>query len=166
VILTEAFIFSSFPNKTLKLPQKSKNFPEIAKVFENKFKIGEIRNIKQISIDKAEVRSSFKYNSLDNDELHVLLSDVEWVKQEKHLKFIKRNYKGYIQFKISYDDNPSGEFEMKSEIVDYSFRPGSGFFSFVIGFVETAYLVPRQRNDIIEEIDKFIQDNQILEKLK
>ncbi|NEO67120.1 MAG: hypothetical protein F6J98_44925, partial [Moorea sp. SIO4G2] len=126
--------------------------------------------LKTIFIHKAEVIDKFIKSPGQDDEsheLHVLLSEVEWSKQEKHLKFLKRNYKGYIKFKIIYKPNPTGNFQIKNtQIIDYSFRPGSGILSFVIGFGETAYLVPRQRNDVIEEINKIIRDNQVLEKLK
>ncbi|NEO48369.1 MAG: hypothetical protein F6K55_31330 [Moorea sp. SIO4A3] len=164
VILAEASIFSIIPTKTAKLDKKLDNYPKIAKLFEIK-NIGKPDSLKKISIHKAEVRVIMRKSPLKPNELHVLLSDVEWIKWEK-IRLIKRNYRGYIQFKISYDANPSGEFEMESEIVDYSFRPGSGLLSFVIGFVETAYLVPRQRTYVINLIENIIEENQVLEKLK
>lgn len=168
VIVGEAFIFSILPTKTVKLHQNFHNYPEIVKVFEKQH-LTKHNNLKKIFIHKAEVIDKFIKSPGKDDEsheLHVLLSEVEWTKEEK-LKFIKRNYKGYIKFKIIYKANPTGEFKIKkTQIIDYSFRPGSGILSFVIGFGETAYLVPRQRYNLIKKIENIIEYNQVLDKLK
>ncbi|AOY82652.1 MULTISPECIES: effector-associated domain EAD1-containing protein [Moorena] len=168
VIIGEAFIFSIFPTKLVKSPENFHNYPEIVKVFENQH-LTKHYNLKKIFIHKAEVIDRFIKNpGKDNElhELHILLNDVEWTKEEK-LRFLKRNYKGYIKVKISYNDNSTGKFKIKkSQIIDYSFRPGSGILSFVIGFGETAYLVPRQRYNLLQKIENIIEDNQVLEKIK
>ncbi|NEP52066.1 MAG: hypothetical protein F6K65_26020 [Moorea sp. SIO3C2] len=169
VIVGEAFIFSILPTKTVKLHQNSDNYPEIVKVFEQKH-LTKHNNLKTIFIHKAEVIDKFIKSPGKDDEsheLHLLLSDVEWTKEEKYFKFIKRNYKGYIKLKIIYNANKTGYFKIKNtQIIDYSFRPGSGILSFVIGFGETAYLVPRQRYNFLYKIEKIINENQVLEKLK
>ncbi|NEO80133.1 effector-associated domain EAD1-containing protein [Moorena sp. SIO4G3] len=169
VIVGEAFIFSILPTKTVKLHQNYHNYPEIVKVFEQQH-LTKHNNLKKIFIHKAEVIDKFIKSPGKDDEsheLHVLLSDVEWTKEERYFKFLKRNYKGYIKIKIIYHDNITGDFKIKNtQIIDYSFRPGSGLLSFVIGFGETAYLVPRQRYNFIDKIENIIEENQVLEKLK
>lgn len=166
VMVVEASLFSVLPTKTGKLPENFDNYPEIAKVFEIK-DIGKPNSLKKVSIHKAEATGIIRKSPLKPNELHLLLSDVEFIKYEKKLRrVIDRNYRGYIQYKINYKPDCSGDFEMESQIVDYSFRPGSGILSFVIGFIETEYLVPRQRTYVINIIENIIRDNQVLKKLK
>ncbi|NEO37556.1 MAG: hypothetical protein F6J90_14960 [Moorea sp. SIOASIH] len=166
LMVVEASLFSVLPTKTGKLPENFDNYPEIAKVFEIK-NIGNPNSLKKVSIHKAEARGIIRKSLLQPNELHLLLSDVEFIKYEKNLRrVIDRNYRGYIQYKINYKPDCSGNFEMESQIVDYSFRPGSGILSFVIGFIETEYLVPRQRTYVINIIEKIIRNNQVLKKLK
>lgn len=163
-MLVEATLFSVLPTKRVNLNQYIDLYPrQISELLEGEF-------IKKNDFNEAWIRDAkvggvIKTSSLRPNELHLLFNDIEWNKYEKW-RIIKRNYRGYIQYEIIYNTNCRGILEIESKIIDYSFRPGKGILSFVIGFVETAYLVQPEREEFVREIEKLLRDKQIFEKIK
>lgn len=163
-MLVEATLFSVLPTKRVNLNQSIDLYPrEISELLEGE-SIKE-NDFNQAWIRDAKVGGVIKTSSLRPNELHLLFNDIEWNKYEKW-RVIKRNYRGYIQYEIIYNTNCRGILEIESKIIDYSFRPGRNILSFVIGFVETAYLVQPEREEFVREIEKILIDKQIFEQIK
>ncbi|NER26950.1 MAG: hypothetical protein F6J89_04780 [Symploca sp. SIO1C4] len=163
-MLVEATLFSVLPTKRVNLNQYIDIYPrEISELLEGEYI--KKSNFNEAWIRDAKVGGVIKTSSLRPNELHLLFNDIEWNKYEKW-RVIKRNYRGYIQYEIIYNTNCRGTLEIESKIIDYSFRPGKDILSFVIGFIETAYLVQPEREEFVREIDKLLIDKQIFEQIK
>ncbi len=164
VMLVEATLFSVLPTKRFNLDPNLDLYPEeISELFEGEF-------IKRTPYNEAWIRDAkvggvIRRSSLKPNELHLLLSDIEWNKYEKG-RILKRNYRGSIKYKINYKANSSGSFEVESKIIDYSFRPGRRVLSFVIGFIETAYLIHPEREEFISAIEEIIREKEVIEQIK
>lgn len=163
VVLLEGVFFSVLPTKTANSDTINDSYPELSTLFEEEFI--KKTDYNQARIIKAEVGGVIRRSPLRPNELHLLFSDIEWNKYE-NWRILKRNYRGHIKYEIYYKSNSSGSFDIESKMIDYSFRPGRGILSFIIGFIETEYLVHPERKELISKIEKIIRDKQVFEQLK
>ncbi|NEO05305.1 hypothetical protein [Moorena sp. SIO3I8] len=169
-MLLEAILFSVIPTKEITINSSGINY--LSKDF---FKGEKLKNTdyNKVGIDESKV--GFIKSSVDLNELHILLKDVKWIKREKTIG-LQRTYRGRISYriyyKINYINNPNqslkkfqNEITMNSEIISYSFKPGQGILSFIIGFVDTAYLI-NAKDDFTSDIEEIVRKNKIVEHIE
>jgi len=160
-MLLEAILFSVIPTKEINLNQFVVRDSEYSKYFEGKYLKGKPNSN---DLNKVRVLDSPQIGILSNNQLHILLK-VEWEKEEK-MKGLERNYQGHIYYQMEINDSlVTGKTQMKTKIISYSFRPGAGILSYIIGFIDTGYLI-KTTNDFTSEIEEIVRENRILEKIR
>lgn len=154
-MLLEAIFFSVIPTKEININQSVEPYPEYSKYFEGV-------DLKRTPYNQVWTLDDAKIG-IFNNQLHILLK-VEWERKEK-MKGLKRNYQGYIYYQIDMDYSlPTGKTKMKTKIISYSFRPGAGILSYIIGFIDTGYLI-KTTNDFTSDVEKIVRENIIVEKI-
>lgn len=155
-MLLEAILFSVIPTKEINIKQFVELYPEYSKYFEGV-------DLKRTPYNQVWTLDDAKIGTIKN-QLHILLK-VEWEKKEK-MKGLKRNYQGHIYYQMDISDSLlTGKTEMKTKISSYSFRPGAGILSYIIGFIDTGYLI-KTRNDFTSDIEEIVRENRIIEKIR
>ncbi|NEP78756.1 MAG: hypothetical protein F6K39_11620 [Okeania sp. SIO3B3] len=154
-MLLEAILFSVIPTKEININQSVEPYPKYSKYFEG-------IDLKRTPDRQFWILDDAKIGIFSN-QLHILLK-VEWEKSEK-MKGLKRNYQGHIYDRIDIDYSlPTGKTKMKTKIISYSFRPGAGILSYIIGFIDTGYLI-KTTNYFTSDIEKIVRENRIVEKI-
>ncbi|NEO55544.1 MAG: hypothetical protein F6K54_22205 [Okeania sp. SIO3B5] len=157
IMLLESIFFSAFPTKEININQYVTLYPEYSEYFEGVA-------LKRTDYNKVWTHDA-KIGVLKN-QLHILLQ-VEWKKEEK-MKGLRRNYGGYIYYQMDVSDSSlRGRTETTTKIINYSFRPARGILSYIIGFIDTGYLIKRTNiNDLTSKIEEIVKENRILEKIR
>ncbi|NEP42836.1 MAG: hypothetical protein F6K25_12485 [Okeania sp. SIO2G4] len=156
-MLLEGILFSVIPTKEININQQDVGlYPKYSKYFEGV-------DLKRTPYNKVWTLDDAKIG-ITKDKLHILLK-VEWEKREK-MKGLKRNYQGDIYYQMDISDSLlTGQTEMKTKISSYSFRPGAGILSYIIGFIDTGYLI-KTTNDFTSDIEEIVRENRIVEEIK
>lgn len=77
---------------------------------------------------------------------------------------LQRKYRGDIYYKIDLAYTlTQDKTEKTTKIIRYSFRPGSGILSYIIGFIDTGFLV-KKTNDFASTIEQIVRENKIVEQ--
>ena len=84
------------------------------------------------------------------------------------MKGLRRNYGGYIYYQMDVSDSLlRGRTETTTKIINYSFRPARGVLSYIIGFIDTGYLIKRTNiSDLTSKVEEIVKENRILEKIR
>ncbi|MDJ0520129.1 MAG: hypothetical protein QNJ74_29040 [Trichodesmium sp. MO_231.B1] len=152
-MLLESIFFSAFPTREININQNATPYPEYSEYFEG-------IELKRTPYNEVKTHDA-KIGILRN-QLHILLQ-VEWEKKEK-MKGLKRNYGGYIYYQMDISDGLlTGRSEMTTKIINYSFRPARGVLFYIIGFIDTGYLIKRTNiSDLTSKIEDIV-NKRILE---
>ncbi|MGD1699297.1 hypothetical protein [Dapis sp. BLCC M229] len=148
IMLLESILFSAFPTQEININQNATPYPEYSEYFEG-------IELKRTPYNEVKTHDA-KIGILRN-QLHILLQ-VEWEKKEK-MKGLKRNYGGYIYYQMDISDSPlTGRTEITTKIINYSFRPARGVLSYIIGFIDTGYLIKRTNiSDLTSKIEDIVK---------
>ncbi|NEP82369.1 MAG: hypothetical protein F6K17_21465 [Okeania sp. SIO3C4] len=146
-MLLESILFSAFPTKEININQSVTLYPKYSEYFEGV----ELKKTKYNQVKTHDAKIGVLRN-----QLHILLQ-VEWKKEEK-MKGLRRNYGRYIYYQMDICDSPfTEETEMTTKIINYSFRPARGILSYIIGFIDTGYLIKRTNiSDLTSKIEDIV----------